>query len=138
MQKKCNYLLYYKYRKITFLGNMDMNYIAEFLDNMSKANDIAKSEGYKNAAQWANDNLIDEEIVNHFWKFHKLRNKVAHGEACCKKIDSNAVRASALIVKIMKDNIKTGKQPSAKKEGNFLATVLIGGAIGVALAWLFS
>ena len=47
-------------------------------------------------------------------------------------------RASALIVKIMKDNIKTGKQPSAKKEGSLLATVLIGGAIGVALAWLFS
>jgi hypothetical protein len=38
----------------------------------------------------------------------------------------------------MKDNIKTGKQPSAKKEGSLLATVLIGGAIGVALAWLFS
>ena len=26
----------------------------------------------------------------------------------------------------MKDNIKTGKQPSAKKEGSLLATVLIG------------
>lgn len=38
----------------------------------------------------------------------------------------------------MKDNIKTGKQLSAKKEGSLLATVLIGGAIGVVLAWLFS
>lgn len=38
----------------------------------------------------------------------------------------------------MKDNIKTGKQPSAKKEDSLLASVLIGGSIGVALAWLFS
>lgn len=115
-----------------------MNYIAEFLDNMSDANEIAKSRGYVNAAQWANDNLEDKEVVSHFWKFHELRNKVAHGEATCKKIDSKAVEASALIVRIMKDNINTGKQPSAKKEGSILGAVLVGGAIGLALAWLFS
>lgn len=114
-----------------------MNYIAEFLDNMSKANDIAKSKGYQNAAQWANDNLSDRDIVSHFWKFHDLRNKVAHGEACCKNIDSKVVEASALIVQIMQDNIEHGKQPTAKKEGSILGAVVLGGVLGLALAWLF-
>lgn len=113
-----------------------MNYIGYFLDNMSKANDIAKQQGYNNAASWAEDNINDKEIRSHFWKFHDLRNKVAHGEAVSKNIDQKAVDASELIIEIMENNIKHGTQPT-KKEGSILGSVLIGAGILAALLWLF-